>query len=98
MPPTSTPTHQKNLRRLGNKLEADVVTLCRKIGEIMFVELEGDAEQAELFAMGLIAEPEDNGTLVLVPCKSPVLCKIHGTYWVKKRIKASRKKLLTPTK
>ena len=56
----------------------------------MFVELKGDAEQAELFAMGLITEPEDNGTLVLVPCADPVMCEIHGTYWVEKRIKESR--------
>ena len=64
----------------------------------MFVEKKGDAEQAELFAMGLITEPEDNGTLVLVPCKNKVFCRTHGTYWVKKRIKESRKKLLTPKK
>jgi acyl carrier protein len=40
----------------------------------MFTELKGDAEQAELFAMGLIKEPKDYGTLVLVPCKHRVLC------------------------
>ena len=61
----------------------------------MFVEKKGDAEQAELFAMGLIAEPEDNGTLVLVPCADPVMCEIHGTYWVEKRIKESKKSLDT---
>jgi len=59
----------------------------------MFLELKGDAEQAELFAMGLIAEPEDNGTLILVPCADSVMCEIHGTYWVKKRIKESKKSI-----
>lgn len=49
----------------------------------MFTELEGDAEQAELFAMGLIKEPKDYGTLVLVPCKHRVLCKTHGTLWIR---------------
>ena len=61
----------------------------------MFVEKKGDAELAELFALGLIAEPEDNGTLVLVPCADPVMCEIHGTYWVEKRIKESKKSLDT---
>jgi hypothetical protein len=52
----------------------------------MFREQDGDDEQAELFAMGLIKEPEDNGTLVLVPCKHPKLCKTHGTTRIKLRI------------
>jgi hypothetical protein len=67
------------------------------MSEEMFVEKKGDAEQAELFAMGLITEPEDNGTLILVPCNDPVMCETHGTYWVEQRIKES-KKVLTPTK
>jgi hypothetical protein len=85
----------KKLTPIGNKMGRVVVTLCRKIGEIMFVEKKSDAEQVELFALGLIAEPEDNGTLVLVPCADPVMCEIHGTYWVEKRIKESKKSLDT---
>lgn len=61
----------------------------------MFVEKKGDAEQAELFAMGLITEPEDNGTLILVPCNDPVMCETHGTYWVEQRIKESKKSIDT---
>jgi len=52
----------------------------------MFIELPDDAEQAELFAMGLIKEPKDYGTLVLVPCKHKKLCKTHGTFWIRLRI------------
>jgi hypothetical protein len=51
----------------------------------MFLEQEGDAEMAELFAMGLIKEPKDYGTLVLVPCKNKVFCRTHGTFWIRKK-------------
>jgi hypothetical protein len=51
----------------------------------MFVERKGDAEQAELFAMGLIKEPKDYGTLVLVPCKHKLVCRTHGSLWVRLR-------------
>jgi hypothetical protein len=53
----------------------------------MFREQAGDDEQAELFAMGLVKEPKDYGTLVLVPCKHKYLCKTHGTLRIKLRIK-----------
>jgi hypothetical protein len=52
----------------------------------MFIELDGDAEQAELFAMGLIKEPKDYGTLILVPCKHPRLCRTHGTTRIRVRL------------
>jgi hypothetical protein len=52
----------------------------------MFIERPEDAEQAELFAMGLIKEPKDYGTLVLVPCKHKKLCRTHGTFWIALRI------------
>jgi hypothetical protein len=52
----------------------------------MFIELPDDAEQAELFAMGLIKEPKDYGTLVLIPCKHKKLCRTHGTFWIALRI------------
>ena len=51
----------------------------------MFKEQEGDAEMAELFAMGLVKEPKDYGTLVLVPCKHKVFCRTHGTFWIRKK-------------
>lgn len=51
----------------------------------MFVEQKGDAEQAELFAMGLLKEPKDYGTLTLVPCKHKVFCRTHGTFWIRKK-------------
>lgn len=51
----------------------------------MFIEQKGDAEQAELFAMGLIKEPKDYGTLVLMPCKHKVFCRTHGTFWIRKK-------------
>jgi hypothetical protein len=51
----------------------------------MFVERKGDAEQAELFAMGLIKEPKNYGTLVLVPCKHKLICRTHGTLWIRLR-------------
>ena len=57
----------------------------------MFIEQKGDAEQAELFARGLIKEPKDNGTLVLVPCKHRVFCRTHGTFWIRKKFWKSRK-------
>jgi len=56
----------------------------------MFREQDGDDEQAELFAMGLIKEPKDNGTLTLVPCKHPKLCKTHGTMRIRLRILKNR--------
>jgi hypothetical protein len=52
----------------------------------MFIERPEDAEQAELFAMGLIKEPKDYGTLVLVPCRHKVFCQTHGTFWIRLRI------------
>jgi hypothetical protein len=52
----------------------------------MFIELDGDAEQAELFALGLIKEPKDNGTLILAPCKHPRLCRTHGTTRIRLRL------------
>lgn len=51
----------------------------------MFVERKGDAKQAELFAMGIIKEPKDYGTLTLVPCKHKLICRTHGTLWVRLR-------------
>ena len=51
----------------------------------MFLEREGDAEMAEMFAMGLIKEPKDYGTLMLVPCKHKVFCRTHGTFWARKK-------------
>jgi hypothetical protein len=57
----------------------------------MFVELKGDAEQAELFARGLLKEPKDYGTLVLVPCRHKVFCRTHGTFWIKIRFLRSKK-------
>ena len=79
---------------IGNKSDEGLVYINeRRLEKEMFVEKKGDAEQAELFAMGLITEPEDNGTLILVPCADSVMCEIHGTYWVKKRIKESKKSI-----
>lgn len=65
----------------------------------MFIELPDDAEQAELFAMGLIKEPKDNGTLILVPCRHKVFCQTHGTLWTtlrtnKSKIKIKARKML----
>ena len=50
-----------------------------------FEERPGDSEQAELFALGLLAEPVDNGTLVLVPCRNPKKCPTHNPPNLKKR-------------
>jgi hypothetical protein len=52
----------------------------------MFIELDGDAEQAELYALGLLKEPKDNGTLTLVPCKHPRFCRTHGTTRIRVRL------------
>jgi hypothetical protein len=49
-----------------------------------FEERAGDSEQAEMFARGLIAEPVDNGTLVLVPCVNPKTCPTHNPKLKKK--------------
>lgn len=53
----------------------------------MFVEKPGDAEKAELFAMGLLKDkdPFSERRLVLVPCKNPKWCKTHGTTRAKLR-------------
>jgi hypothetical protein len=59
----------------------------------MFIERPEDAEQAELFAMGLIKEPKDYGTLVLVPCKHKKLCRTHGTFWINLRTNKSKTKI-----
>jgi hypothetical protein len=56
----------------------------------MFIEQKGDAEQAELFARGLLKEPKDYGTLVLVPCSHRVFCRTHGSFWIKIRFLRSR--------
>ena len=61
----------------------------------MFVELPDDAEQAELFALGLIKEPKDNGTLILVPCRHKVFCQTHGTFWINLKINKSKIKIKT---
>jgi len=59
----------------------------------MFLEQDGDAEMAELFAMGLIKEPKDKGTLLLVPCKHKVFCRTHGTFWIRKKfLRATRRR------
>ena len=54
----------------------------------MFLELDGDAEQAELFALGLIKlkDPKPEPRLVLVPCKHPKWCKTHGTSRIRVRL------------
>lgn len=52
----------------------------------MFIEQPGDAEQAELFALGLIKEPKPEPRLVLVPCKHPKWCKTHGTTRIRLRM------------
>jgi hypothetical protein len=51
----------------------------------MFVERKGDAEQAELFAMGIIKEPKDYGTLTLVPCRHKLVCRTHGSLRIRLR-------------
>jgi hypothetical protein len=61
----------------------------------MFIERPEDAEQAELFAMGLIKEPKDNGTLLLVPCRHKVFCRTHGTLWIHLRTNKSKIKIKT---
>ena len=57
----------------------------------MFIEQEGDAEQAELFALGLFKEPKPEPRLILVPCKHPKWCKTHGTTRI--RLRLLKKKL-----
>jgi len=57
----------------------------------MFREQAGDDQQAELFAMGLIKEPKDYGTLMLVPCRHKVFCRTHGTFWLRLRFLKSGK-------
>lgn len=54
----------------------------------MFIERPDDAEQAELFAMGLIKlkDPKPEPRLILVPCKHPKWCKTHGTTRTKLRL------------
>lgn len=52
----------------------------------MFIEQPGDAEQAELFALGLIKEPKDYGVLVLKACRHKLTCRTHGTLWIRLRI------------
>lgn len=61
----------------------------------MFIERPEDAEQAELFALGLIKEPKDNGTLILVPCRHKVFCRTHGTLWINLRTNKSKIKIKT---
>jgi hypothetical protein len=61
----------------------------------MFIELPDDAEQAELFALGLIKEPKDYGTLILVPCRHKVFCRTHGTLWIRLRTNKSKIKIKT---
>lgn len=61
----------------------------------MFIELPDNAEQAELFALGLIKEPKDNGTLILVPYKHQKLCRTHGTLWINLKINKSKIKIKT---
>lgn len=61
----------------------------------MFIERPEDAEQAELFALGLIKEPKDNGTLILVPCRHKVFCRTHGTLWINLKINKSKIKIKT---
>jgi hypothetical protein len=53
----------------------------------MFVEKKGDAEKAELFALGLLKDKDPFGErrLVLVPCKHPKWCKTHGTTRIRLR-------------
>lgn len=51
----------------------------------MFIEQAGDAEQAELFALGLIKEPKPEPRLVLVACRHKVFCRTHGTFWIRKK-------------
>jgi hypothetical protein len=61
---------------------------CNQLkGKQMFREQAGDDQQAELFAMGLIKEPKNFGTLALVPCKHKLWCKTHGTMRIKMRMK-----------
>jgi hypothetical protein len=66
--------------------------------EKMFIEKKGDAEQAELFALGLIKEKDafSEKRLVLRPCKHPKLCRTHGTYTARVRffIKAIKRKVV----
>ena len=52
----------------------------------MFIEQPGDEEQAELFALGLIKEPKDYGVLMLKPCQHKLMCRTHGTFWIRLRI------------
>jgi hypothetical protein len=73
----------KNFLIFGDKSQRNVIVFTGK--ESMFIEQAGDAEQAELFAMGLIKEPKDYGTLTLVPCKHRVFCRTHGTFWIRKK-------------
>jgi hypothetical protein len=56
----------------------------------MFIEQPGDAEMAELFALGLIKEPKEEPRLILVPCKHPKWCKTHGTTRIRFRILKNR--------
>ena len=58
----------------------------------MFIEQPGDAEQAELFALGLIKEPKDNKALVLLPCQHKLTCRTHGTLWIRLRILRTKTK------
>ena len=59
-------------------------------GAGMFIEKKGDAEQAELYALGLIKSKNaftEVKRLVLVPCKHRTFCRTHGTFWIKLRIR-----------
>lgn len=58
----------------------------------MFIERPDDAEQAELFALGLIKEKDafpEVKRLILVPCKHPKFCRTHGTFWINLRTNKS---------
>jgi hypothetical protein len=90
----------KIITPIGNKLEAVVVYINeRRLEKEMFVEQPGDAEQAELFALGLIKEPKEERRLILVPCKHPKMCRTHGTYVARFRFFVKRiKRVLTPKK
>jgi hypothetical protein len=75
--------NSKKVFGFGDKLQRNLIVSIGK--ESMFIEQPGDAEQAELFAMGLIEEPKDYGILMLTPCKHKVFCRTHGTFWIRKK-------------
>ena len=81
--PGRTARRKKSFRTSGINLKVIWLYLLER--KSMFVEQEGDAEMAELFAMGLLKEPKDYGTLTLVSCKHKVFCRTHGTFWIRKK-------------